>query len=69
MDRVVKTVLDSMSTLNKPQKTFMALLLSTLVVVQGKANFRNMSRYCEMSENVSVGGIAALLSSCNSMCS
>ena len=50
MDRVVKTVLDSMSTLNKPQKTFMALLLSTLVVVQGKANFRNMSRYCEMSE-------------------
>ena len=50
MDRVVKTVLDSMSMLNQPQKTFMALLFSTLIVVQGKANFRNMSRYCEMSE-------------------
>ncbi len=50
MDRVVKNVLDSMAMLDQPQKTFMALLFSTLIVVQGKANFRNMSRYCEMSE-------------------
>lgn len=39
-----------MSILNKPQKTFIASLFFTLVVVQGKANFRNMSRYCDMSE-------------------
>lgn len=49
MERVVKTALDNMSIKN-PQKAFIRLLLSVLVVVQGKANFRNMSRYCSMSE-------------------
>ncbi len=39
-----------MSSVKKPQKTFIALLLSALIVVQGKANFRNMSRYSPMSE-------------------
>ena len=50
MDTLVKTALDSMSNVKKPQKTFISLLLSTLIVVQGKANFRNMSRYSSMSE-------------------
>lgn len=50
MDTAVKTALDSMSTVKKPQKIFIALLLTALVVVQGKANFRNMSRYSCMSE-------------------
>ena len=36
--------------ISKPQKKFIALLLTALVVVQGKANFRNMSRYSVMSE-------------------
>ena len=49
MESLVKTVLDSMS-ISKPQKKFIALLLTALVVVQGKANFRNMSRYSVMSE-------------------
>ena len=39
-----------MSSVNKPHKTFIALLLSTLVVFQGKANFRNLSRYSNASE-------------------
>lgn len=50
MDTIVKTALDAMSSVKKTQKTFIALLLSTLIVVQGKANFRNMSRYSSMSE-------------------
>ena len=50
MDTIVKTALDAMSSVKKPQKTFIALLLSALIVVQGKANFRNMSRYSLMSE-------------------
>ena len=50
MDNIVKTALDAMSNIRKPQKTFIALLLSVLIVVQGKANFRNMSRYASMSE-------------------
>lgn len=39
-----------MSMVKKPQKTFIALLLSALVVFQGKATFRNLSRYSSMSE-------------------
>lgn len=35
---------------NKPQKIFIALLLSALVMFQGKATFRNLSRYSSMSE-------------------
>ena len=35
---------------NKPQKIFIALLLSALVIFQGKATFRNLSRYSSMSE-------------------
>ena len=50
MDNIVKSALDSMSHIKKPQKTFISQLLSVLVVVQGKANFRNMSRYSSMSE-------------------
>ena len=50
MNSIAKTALDAMSTVKKPQKSFIALLLSALVVVQGKANFRNMSRYSSMSE-------------------
>ena len=50
MDSIVITALDAMSNVKKHQKTFIALLLSALVVVQGKATFRNLSRYSSMSE-------------------
>lgn len=50
MDTVVKTSLDAMSNVKKPQKTFITLLLSALVVFQGKATFRNLSRYSDASE-------------------
>ncbi|WP_330924093.1 hypothetical protein [Candidatus Sororendozoicomonas aggregata] len=50
MDTIVKTTLNTMSSVKKPQKTVIAQLLSALIVVQGKANFRDMSRYSPMSE-------------------
>ncbi|WP_133296218.1 hypothetical protein [Zooshikella ganghwensis] len=39
-----------MSNVNKPQRTFIAALLATLIVFQGKATYRNMNRYSGMSE-------------------
>ena len=39
-----------MTQVKKPQKTFIILLLTTLKLFQGKATFRNLSRYCRFSE-------------------
>ncbi len=50
MEQIVETVLQSMSNIKKPQRVFMASLFTVLMVFQGKATFRNMSRYSEMSE-------------------
>ncbi|VAW55768.1 Transposase, partial [hydrothermal vent metagenome] len=50
MENVVEAILISMSSVNKPQLLFMMNLFSVLVVFQGKATFRNLSRYCEMHE-------------------
>ncbi|MCX4025824.1 hypothetical protein [Spartinivicinus marinus] len=50
MESIVETVLRSMSNVNKPQRIFIVALLTTLVVFQGKATFRNMSRYSQMNE-------------------
>ena len=50
MADLVNIILNSMFTLNKPQRLFMATLFTTLMLFQGKATFRNMSRYSSMSE-------------------
>ena len=50
MVEVVETVLNSMSNVKQPQRLFMASLFSILMVFQGKATFRNMSRYSHLSE-------------------
>ncbi|ASJ76784.1 hypothetical protein [Granulosicoccus antarcticus] len=47
---LVETILDSMSNVKKPQRKFISALFAVLVVFQGKANFRNMSRYSSISE-------------------
>ena len=39
-----------MSSVKKPQRLFIMGLFSVLVVFQGKATFRNLSRYCHMHE-------------------
>lgn len=50
MDSILKTALNAIPNVKKPQKMFIALLLSTLVLFQGKATFRNLSRYSTASE-------------------
>ena len=50
MEDLVNTVLSSMSNINKPQRLFMVALFKVLMVFQGKANFRNMSRYSALNE-------------------
>ena len=39
-----------MSSIKKPQQDFMVSLFSVFMVFQGKATFKNMSRYCTMNE-------------------
>lgn len=50
MEDTVNRILKKMSSVKKPQRTFIAALFMVLMVFQGKATFRNMSRYCDMSE-------------------
>lgn len=50
MTGLVNTIFSAMPSIKKPQRIFMAGLLATLVVFQGRATFRNMSRYSDMSE-------------------
>lgn len=47
---LVETVLDRMSSITKPQRTFLIMLFATLTYLPGKINFRNLSRYSDGCE-------------------
>jgi len=47
---IVKTILQQMSTVTKPQRKFMQVLLPLLMCLRGRANFRNLSRYSDYHE-------------------
>ena len=47
---LVETVLDRMSSITKPQRTFLIMLFATLMYLPGKINFRNLSRYSDGCE-------------------
>ena len=47
---IVKTVLQQMSNVAKPQRKFMLVLLPLLMCLRGRANFRNLSRYSDYHE-------------------
>ncbi|CDH43094.1 MAG: transposase [Candidatus Competibacteraceae bacterium] len=47
---LIDTVLKKMSTVLKPQRTFLIVVLTTLMYLPGKANFRNLSRYSGLHE-------------------
>tara|TARA_Y100000817_G_C16812786_1_gene525018 strand:+ start:113 stop:1306 length:1194 start_codon:yes stop_codon:yes gene_type:complete len=54
MISIIKKALAAMPNINKPQKSFITHLLSIFVVFQGKATFKNLSRYshrCEKTFN------------------
>ena len=46
----IKRILSKMSNISKPQKKFLTLLFSTIMVLRGRVNFRNLSRYSDLSE-------------------
>ncbi len=47
--QIINTVLESMTNIGKPQKN-LSILLSTILCMRGKVNYRNISRYCSYSE-------------------
>ncbi|MDR5900496.1 hypothetical protein QC823_16185, partial [Halomonas vilamensis] len=47
---IVNTVLQQMSSLNKPQRRFILVLLPLLMCLRGRVNFRNLSRYSDYHE-------------------
>jgi hypothetical protein len=47
---LIDTILDKMSNIFKPQHKFISVLLTTVMLMHGKVNFRNMSRYSSLCE-------------------
>ena len=46
----VNDILQQMPGLGQPQRKFLATLFVTILVLRGRVNFRNLSRYCDYSE-------------------
>ncbi len=46
---LAKKILNGLS-ISKPQRKFLLTLFTTILVVRGKINFRNLSRYSDLSE-------------------
>lgn len=47
---IVNEILQQMPGLRLPQRKFLATLFVTILVLRGRVNFRNLSRYCDYSE-------------------
>src|SRR5205823_1349888 len=47
---IVHDILKQMPGLGQPQRKFLATLFVTILVLRGRVNFRNLSRYCDYSE-------------------
>ena len=47
---MVKNILRQMPGLGQPQRKFLATLFVTILVLRGRVNFRNLSRYCDYAE-------------------
>ncbi len=47
---IVNEILQQMPGLSLPQRKFLATLFVTILVLRGRVNFRNLSRYCDYSE-------------------
>ena len=47
---IVQDILKQMPGLGQPQRKFLATLFVTILVLRGRVNFRNLSRYCDYSE-------------------
>src|SRR5919197_6785761 len=47
---IVHDILKQIPGLGQPQRKFLATLFVTILVLRGRVNFRNLSRYCHYSE-------------------
>src|SRR2546428_13355218 len=47
---IVNDILKQMPGLGQPQRKFLATLFVTILVLRGRLNFRNLSRYCDYAE-------------------
>jgi len=47
---ITDTILGKMSNVFKPQRKFILALFAAMIVMRGKVNFRNLSRYSELCE-------------------
>jgi len=50
MEHFLTNILEKMTGVAKPQKKFLVTLFLTILLMRGKVNFRNMSRYSDLSE-------------------
>lgn len=50
MSSIIGRILEKMPNVSTPQKKFVMTLFLTIVLMRGKVNFRNLSRYSELSE-------------------
>jgi hypothetical protein len=47
---IINTIMKQMSNISRPQQKFVFVLLSTLMLLRGRGNFRNLSRYGGLCE-------------------
>ena len=47
---IVNNILKQMPGLSQPQRKFLTTLFVTILVLRGRVNFRNLSRYCDYAE-------------------
>lgn len=50
MESFINNILEQMADVGQPQKKFLVKLFLTILLMRGKVNFRNLSRYSELSE-------------------
>ena len=48
--KLIESILQQMPGISQPQKKFLVILFSTILLVHGKVNFTNLSRYSCLSE-------------------
>ena len=53
---LLETILAQMSSINQPQRQFIAVWRTTLTLFHGKATFRNLSRYSDFNEKTYARG-------------
>lgn len=47
---IVTEILEKMSNLKRPQKKFLTALFTTILLIKGRVNYLNLSRYSNLSE-------------------